>query len=153
MAKTGSKPPWPDIPGPLGPGSREGSEQRPEWEWSQGNRQGLRQQQDPRNRTLGEMRPHQPGSGPGNRFGPHTCPECHGKFLFPKMVDEGHGDIQRHCPICGAELGRIKRKRYIAERERWRQRTARFFQTSGKDADELSGTETPAKSPEPQTDE
>lgn len=139
MAKTGSKPPWPDSPGPPGPGSREEFRRF--------------RQQDPRNRIFGEMRPHQLGSGPGNRFGPHTCPECHGKFSFPKVIDEGHGDIRYHCPTCGAELRRIKRKHYIAERERWRQWTARFFQTPGKDADKLSGTETSAESPEPQTDE
>ena len=62
------------------------------------------------NRSLDQIGPS--ASGSMTRQGPHTCPDCDGRFSFLKVVDKGHGAIRLHCPVCGAELGRIKRKHF-----------------------------------------
>jgi uncharacterized C2H2 Zn-finger protein len=81
----------------------------------------LRRQMSPRDRTFGEMRPGQAGNWPGGRPGLRTCSKCDGKFAFPRMVDERPGDVVFRCPICGAEVHRIKREHWVASRE-WQQR-------------------------------
>ena len=87
----------------------------------------------PRDRTLDEIRPHKSSSGTEGRSEPHTCSECSGQFSFPKLVDEGQGDIQLHCPICDAELRRIERELYVAEREQWQVWAERVHRTLRED--------------------
>jgi hypothetical protein len=64
------------------------------------------------------------------------------------VADEGHGDIRLHCPICRAELRRIKREHYVAERERWASWTERIHRTLEEDASKSVDADPPTGSSE-----
>jgi hypothetical protein len=99
----------------------------------------------PRDRTISEMRSTR---AEDSRSRVHTCSECGHKFSFPIVADEGQGDIRLHCPTCRAELCRIERKYYTAERERWALWTARIHRALEKDVIESVDTEPSAGSSE-----
>jgi predicted RNA-binding Zn-ribbon protein involved in translation (DUF1610 family) len=118
----------------------------PPW---QGRREERRlwRQMSPRDRIFGEMRLGQAGTWPRGRVGLQTCPKCDGTFAFARMVDEGSGDVMFHCPMCGAEVRRIKREDWVARREqgqRWLDRMQRAHRVGGRwapgwrDADQLA---------------
>jgi len=47
--------------------------------------------------------------GPGLRL--QVCPECKSVFKYAKVVKKGRKRVSLRCPVCGAKLGKVKRKR------------------------------------------
>ena len=46
--------------------------------------------------------------GPGLRL--QVCPECKSVFEYAKVVKKGRKHVSLRCPVCGAKLGKVKRK-------------------------------------------
>ena len=41
-----------------------------------------------------------------------VCPECKSVFKYAKVVKKGRKHVSLRCPVCGAKLGKVKRKRF-----------------------------------------
>jgi len=48
--------------------------------------------------------------GPGLRL--QVCPECKSVFKYAKVVKKGRKHVSLRCPVCGAKLGKVKRKQF-----------------------------------------
>ena len=77
---------------------------------------GLRQRES-RNRAVFEMQSQTWGRATPRLIPRRKCPDCAGEFWLESHQDEGEGDVLRRCPLCNAELGRIERQDWIAQRQ------------------------------------
>jgi hypothetical protein len=101
---------------------------------------------DPPERAFGYGRSDPPAEG---RSRLQHCPECGGVFTFPRLGDDGEGDVRLLCPVCRAEVGRIDRQQYEADRDRWQAWRERIFRTMEDWKGQSPGAEEPTEPSDP----
>jgi len=101
---------------------------------------------DPRQRVFGYHRFDPPAEG---RSWLRRCSECDAAFTFPRLNDDGEGDVRLLCPVCRAELGTIDRRQYETDRDRWQVWKERIFRTLESREGQMHDAEEPTDPSDP----